>query len=426
MAQFSNKREYLESLERRAALPAGFRSAVTELEFIAPEMRPEDAMSMRLATVVADEPLSSHAGVFTRNRFPGAPVVIARERLRGSRVQALLMNNKVANVGAPNGTADAEAVLAALARHLGIAPESVLPASTGVIGWSLPVREMTEAVPALCERLQQGSLLPVAEAIMTTDAFAKLRSVELGDGRIVAIAKGAGMIEPNMATMLAFFFTDLAIPRSTLQALLEETCDLSFNRISVDGDQSTSDMALMMASGRHAAPSESELRAAMIELGQGLAEDIVRNGEGTGHVIRVSVEQARDESEAVILGKSVINSPLVKAAIYGNDPNVGRIVAALGDCAGSHDIELDPGRLSVFIAGEQVLAGGRFRLDAAKERRLSEYLERNAQSTQALGYPEHDRRVEITVSCGVGAFHAEVLGSDLSYDYVRENADYRS
>ncbi len=426
MGQFQSRREYLDALELRAGLPEGFRRAVASLHFTAPEMGAPDPMKMNLAAVVSDEPLFSFAGVFTKNRFPGAPVLLARERVRGERAQAILVNNKVANVGAPQGIADAEQVLKAFGDHLEIDPQLVIPASTGVIGWSLPVREMRQALPALCSDLHDGSLLPVAQAIMTTDAYPKVRSIELGSGRIVGIAKGAGMIEPNLATLLAFFLTDLEIPRYTMQSLLRDTCEASFNRISIDGDQSTSDMALMLSSGRRPAVAEHELQAAMIGIARGLADDIVRNGEGTGHVIRVVVEHARAEREAVILGKAVINSPLVKAAIFGNDPNVGRIAAAVGDCAGNHDIALDPGYLSIAIADEQVLAGGRFLLDSSKERRLSAYLKRSALRTETLGYPEHDQNVEITVSCGVGAFRAEVLGSDLSYEYVRENADYRS
>jgi len=407
-------------------MPHGFKRAVTSLEFKAPEMGVDTPMPMNLAAVVADAPVQSFAGMFTRNRFPGAPVILARERMRAPQIQAVLINNKVANVGAPNGVADAEAVLQAFGRATGIDPGLVIPASTGVIGWSLPVKAMVEAVPRLATDLADASLLPIAQAIMTTDAFPKVRSAEVGGGRIVGIAKGAGMIEPNLATMLVFLFTDIEIERSAMRRLLAETCETGFNRISVDGDQSTSDMALIMSSGKAAPAREQDLREAMRELGTALAEDIVRNGEGTAHVIRVIVEQARTEREAEILGKAVINSPLVKAAIYGNDPNVGRIVAALGDCAGNHDIELLAERLSVSIAGEQVLAGGRFQLDGVKEQRLSSYLRHAAQDPTGCGYPEHNRTVEIAIACAAGTARAEVIGADLSYEYVRENADYRS
>ncbi len=426
MDQFSSEPEYLAALERRGRMPRGFRRAVTSLEFKAPEMGVDTPMPMNLAAVVADEPVQSFAGMFTRNRFPGAPVVLARERMCGARMQAVLMNNKVANVGAPNGIADAEEVIHAFGRATGIDPQFIIPASTGVIGWSLPVEAIVGTVFRLAADLSDASILPVAQAIMTTDAFPKLRSVEIGDGCIVGIAKGAGMIEPNLATMLVFFFTDIEIERAAMRRLLAETCEISFNRISVDGDQSTSDMVLMMSTGKVAGAGEEEMREAMRDLGRALAEDIVRNGEGTAHVIRVSVEQARNEREAEILGKAVINSPLVKAAIFGNDPNVGRIAAALGDCAGNHDIELRPERLSVSIAGEQVLTGGRFELDGAKEQRLSSYLKHAAQDPTGCGYPQHDRTVEIAIACAVGAARAEVVGADLSYEYVRENADYRS
>ena len=285
---------------------------------------------------------------------------------------------------------------------------------------------MQEKIPELAKELSGDGALSFASGIMTTDSYPKLRSVSVGNGRVVGIAKGAGMIEPDMATMLAFIVTDLDVDRDTCRSVLSSAVSESFNCISLDSDQSTSDMALLFASKRRGAVDRSEFARAVEHICRQLAEDIVRNGEGVGHVIRVTVEGAGSDIDARLLGKAVVNSPLVKTAIYGNDPNVGRILGALGDCAGKHNLEFDPATVEILLGDTQVFSGGEFHLDRQKEIQLSSYLKRASMNPRVRGYPQHERNVELYVQCGQGAGSARVLGSDLSDEYVHENADYRS
>jgi glutamate N-acetyltransferase/amino-acid N-acetyltransferase len=229
-----------------------------------------------------------------------------------------------------------------------------------------------------------------------------------------------------MGTMLAFVLTDLDMNRHQLRRCLASCVDTTLNRISVDGDQSTSDMALLLSSAVKPAVGEEEFRAALEKVCARLAEDVVRNGEGVGHVIRVSVSGASDEKLAAAAGKAVVNSPLVKTAVFGNDPNVGRIVSALGDYADRARFALDINRLRVCMGGIEIFADGCFQLDTAKERRLNQYLEQCALDPATRGFPAHDRQVLLEIDLGAGRARADVLGADLSCQYVRENADYRS
>jgi glutamate N-acetyltransferase/amino-acid N-acetyltransferase len=268
--------------------------------------------------------------------------------------------------------------------------------------------------------------ITVAEAIMTTDSFPKIRSRTLGEGRILGIAKGAGMVEPNLATMLVFITTDITVPREDLREDLSQVVADSFNAISIDGDQSTSDTVLAWSSNRTPPVPRAEFRAALHEVCRDLAADIVRNGEGVGHVVQVRVAGARSRGEADILARGVANSPLVKTAIYGNDPNVGRIVAALGDAAGNHDIGIDPETVTIRLGAETIFADGVFHLDRDKERRLCDYLSGAALDPASSGFPEHEKELVINVDVARGSAEAAVLGTDLSYEYIRENADYRT
>jgi glutamate N-acetyltransferase/amino-acid N-acetyltransferase len=381
---------------------------------------------MSLALMLADEPTQVFAGAFTSNRVQGAPVTIARERMERDTMQAVLVNNKIANVCAPTGREDALELTGELARRLALNAEDCLSVSTGIIGWSLPVEDMKAALPELAAGLHDGPSVDVARAIMTTDSFPKVRDAAVGAGRIVAIAKGAGMVEPNLATMLVFLLTDVTISREELRRALSDAVEASFNTISIDGDQSTSDMALAMSSARKPPVDRDTFRAGLNRVCRDLAGDIVRNGEGAGHVIRVIVEGAPSSADARAVGKAVVNSPLVKTAIYGNDPNVGRIVSAVGDFAGNTGMPLDPGRMRVRVGEELVFDRGAFALDRDREVRLSAYLAAAAMNPRLGGYPQHEREVAITVSLDSGAGSAQVLGSDLSHEYVRENADYRT
>jgi glutamate N-acetyltransferase/amino-acid N-acetyltransferase len=432
---FASPEEHRAWLEAQSPLPEGFRVGTARLEFT-PVEAPKPGQ-MNLALLVLDRPTSAFAAKFTRSAFPGAPVVVGRRRLAEPRLGALVVNNKVSNVGAPGGVEAAERICAEVARHLGIAPSEVLPSSTGVIGWRLPVEPMAGALPAAVASLQARTVLPAAEAIMTTDLYPKVRRADLAGGSVVGIAKGAGMIEPSLATMLVFLLTDLDVPREALRAALDEAVEESFNDITVDSDTSTSDTVMLASSGRRRAPAATEFREALRRVCRDLAEDVVRNGEGVHHVARIAVRGAPDRAAARAVGKAVANSPLVKCAVAGNDPNVGRLLAALGKHAGAVGLPLDPGRLVVRMGGEVLFEKGAMQLDPAKERRLVAHLagaELYASRPPPDGltfrpparFPLHERCVELEVDLGGGAGTCEVLGADLTHEYVTENADYRS
>ena len=432
MTAYSSENDYLQDLERRGALPEGFAVSTASLEFSPREK--EGRAAMNLTLLLLDEPSPLFAGVFTRNRVAGAPVLIGRERLAEPSLRGLLVNNKIANVCVPGGREAAEMLLAELAGQTGGKAEEFWAASTGVIGWRLPAEEMRAALPGLVRSLQTESVLPAARAIMTTDSYAKVRRAEVGGGSITGIAKGAGMIEPNMGTMLAFLLTDIAVEREVLRRIWRECVEESFNRISVDGDQSTSDMAVLASSGRIYGVDAADFQSAMLTVCRDLAADVVRNGEGVGHVIRV---RCRGAAPPLAQGaaKAIANSPLVKAAIYGNDPNVGRIISAVGDFlstaapaapAALGAASTDVSALTVSLGGAEVFREGRFRLDRDKEEFLSNYLRECAQNPVVKGYPQHDREVLIEVDLGGEGDAVEVLGADLTDQYIRENADYRS
>ncbi len=423
---FANEREYLDYLETRADLPPGFRVSTGRIDFTASERPSLEPYRMDLSLIALDRPTDRFAAVFTKNAFPGAPVIIGRERLSEPELGAILINNKISNVRAATGVQDALALSTNVAERLGFSPTSVWSVSTGIIGWRLPVVEMRGAIPDLCDGLASGSSLPVAKAIMTTDSFPKVRRVDVGGGSIVAIAKGAGMIEPDMATMLVFVLTDLDISRSVLREVLPAAVSGSFNAISVDGDMSTSDMVLLASSATGPAVPASEFQEALTSLCGLLAQDVVRNGEGTGHVIEVTVSGAEGNDVARGIGKAIVNSPLVKTAVYGNDPNVGRLVSAIGDYTGSAGIALDPNAVELSIGEERVYANGAFTISRETEVRLSDYLKMTALNPRLTGYPQHQRVVKIAVDLGAGSGVATVWGSDLSDQYVHENADYRT
>jgi glutamate N-acetyltransferase/amino-acid N-acetyltransferase len=431
---FASRAAHRAWLESQAALPDGFRIGTTTLEFV-PVEAPKPGR-MRLTLLALDRPTPAFGARFTRNAFPGAPVIVGRRRLDGPSLGAIVVNTKVSNVCAPGGVEAAERVAAEAARLLGLAADQVLPSSTGVIGWRLPVDRMVAALPEAAASLQPHTVLPAAEAIMTTDLYPKVRRVAVGEGSLVGIAKGAGMIEPNLATMLVYLLTDVDVEREALRAALAGAVDATFNRLSVDSDTSTSDSVVLISSRRRPAPPPGAFEAALRQVCAALAEDVVRNGEGVHHVIRASVSGARSEAEAVAIGKAVVNSPLVKAAVAGNDPNVGRLLCAVGKHAGAAGLPLDPARVRMTVGGEVVLEGGAMRLDPEKEGRLVRHLKEAELYASAAGedgvyrpavdYPPHERRVEIAVDLGMGGAAAEVLGADLTHEYVTENADYRS
>ena len=429
MEHYESSADYLAALEARGALPAGFGVAAAATAFEPPE-RPGKELPLRVALLLADRPTPAFAATLTRNALRGAPVQVVADLLdRRAPVRGVLINNAVSNVGVASGVDDAMTVLERLAGQAGAAGQAFAPASTGVIGWRLPVAPICAALPGLVAACAPGaSVLPAARAIMTTDRYPKVRSRRAGAATVTGIAKGAGMIEPSMATMLAFLLTDAAVDRGALQRLLDAAVRDSFNRISVDGDQSTSDMVLALGSQRAAPVAEEALGDAIAGVCRDLAADIVRNGEGVEHVIRVAVRAPGTDEQAAAIGKAVVNSPLVKTAVFGDDPNVGRIVSAVGDHLGGLAGGSAPPLAAavVRLGGITVFGGGAFALDGAKEAALASYL-RERRIDHTLDYPPHDRAVEIEIDFGAArAASAVVLGADLSHGYVTENADYRS
>jgi glutamate N-acetyltransferase/amino-acid N-acetyltransferase len=418
--------EYLADLEKRAVLPQGFRTATVDLTFRPVERPVPQPLPMRLNLLVLDEPTAAFAGAFTRNAFPGAPVILGRELLDEPLSRGVLINNKVANVGGPTAVEDARALQGAASALVGCSAGQMFVASTGIIGWSLPVTDMKKALPTLPAALQGASALPLARGIMTTDSYPKVRSRTLVGGRITAVAKGAGMIEPNLATMLVYVMTDIEVSRNSLREMLPRVLAQSFNAISVDGDQSTSDMVLVFSSQHVPCPDLAAFEKALTDVCRDLAQDIVRNGEGTAHVIEVRVSGAPDEASARLAAKAVANSPLVKTAVYGNDPNVGRVLSSVGDAFGNAGLTLNPKSLRLKIAGVPVFEAGAFRLTPEVEKQLSDAYVAAAQPEKKDGFPRHEENVVLSLELGQGRAEAVVWGSDLSYEYVRENADYRS
>ncbi len=431
---FSSREEHRAWLAAQAALPAGFRVGHARFDFV-PREAPKPA-KMTLTLITLEQPTPAFAAMFTRNAFPGAPIIVGRKRLAEPTLGAVIINNKISNVCAPGGVEAAERICAALAQPLGFSPAQVLPSSTGVIGWSLPVDAMIAAIPAALGTLSGGSIMPAAEGIVTTDLYPKVRRAQVGGGSIVGIAKGAGMIEPNLATMLVYLLTDIAVPRSELRPMLARAVDASFNAISVDSDTSTSDTVVALSSSRVPFNDWGTFERGLHQVCRDLAEDVVRNGEGIRHVIRVTVKNAASLGLARALGKAVVNGPLFKCAVAGNDPNVGRLIQAIGKYVGAHAPGTDLSRLSARLGGIEIFSHGVFQLDPTKETALVAHL-RGAELYQSkisadgvftapIDFPPHERAVELEIDIGNGAASAMVLGGDLTHEYVSENADYRS
>jgi glutamate N-acetyltransferase/amino-acid N-acetyltransferase len=431
---FSDRAAHRAWLAAQAALPGGFRVGSSRFDFT-PREAPKPA-KMTLTLIVLDQPTADFAAMFTKNAFPGAPVIVGRRRLEGPDLGAIIVNNKISNVCAPGGVDASERVCAETSRLLGLVPAQVLPSSTGVIGWGLPVDAMVAALPAVVAALAGGSILPAAEGIVTTDLYPKIRRADLAGGAIVGIAKGAGMIEPNLATMLVYILTDLVVPRAELRAILARAVASSFNHISIDSDTSTSDTVAVVSSGRVNCPDLAAFEAALTRVCRDLAEDVVRNGEGVRHVIRVTVTGAPTPGLAAALGKAVVNAPLFKCAVAGNDPNVGRLVQAIGKQVGAHAPGTDLSRLTVRMGGIEIFSGGVFQLNPEKEAALVAHLKgaelyasappKDGVFSAAVDYPPHERCVELELDLGLGTAVATIFGGDLTHEYVSENADYRS
>ena len=362
---------------------------------------------------------STCAAVFTRNAFCAAPVHIAKANLAHEPCW-LLINSGNANAGTgEQGMQDALLSCAELAKVVGAGANQVLPFSTGVIGQPLPVAKITAALPAAIKNLSQNNWDKAARAIMTTDTFPKgvSKIITLAGQPITinGISKGAGMIQPNMATMLGFIATDAKINQALLQNCLALAVEQSFNRITVDGDTSTNDACVVMASGCSAAPeisADSEYYSifadALMGVCKQLAEAIVRDGEGATKLIRIVVKEALHDEEAVQVGKTIAHSPLVKTAFFASDPNWGRILAAVGR-SGIENMVLE--KVQLFLDNVCIVRNGG---------RANDYNEEAGQ--QVMDRDE----ITVTVKLGRGSASQEVLTCDLSYDYVKINAEYRT
>jgi len=370
-----------------------------------------------LSLVIAETPAAA-AGVFTRNRVKAAPVLLCQRRLRSGQAQAILVNSGNANAcTGPQGQQDARHLTREAARLLNIPATAVLPASTGVIGQPLPADQMKAALPDLVARLRPEGLPEVAQAIMTTDTRPKTAYLqETLWGRkitLAGVAKGAGMIHPDLATLLSFVFTDAALSPPVLKQLLQRAVNQSFNRISVDGDTSTNDTVLVLASGRAGNSPVTDLAAAapfgelLHRLLGDLARQILADGEGVTRLYRVLVEGAATAREARLAAATVATSPLVKTAMAGADVNWGRIMAALGRSGA----RFDPQKVAIAFGPDLVVEGGQGRGEAAEA----------AARECILAGP-----FTVTINLRAGNFQDFYDTCDLTEDYIRINASYRS
>ena len=372
--------------------------------------------------VIALAPGSMAAGVFTQNRFCAAPVLVCREHLkRGVDIRALVVNTGCANAGTgATGFADAKATCDAVAKALGCTRQQVLPFSTGVILEHLPMDKILAGIPQCVASLTPAGWFDAAHAIMTTDTVPKAISRQIDiDGHtvtITGIAKGAGMIEPNMATMLGFIATDAAVGDDVLADMVKTAAAISFNAITIDGDTSTNDSLILMATGKAGNPPINgegtaeyvKLQLAVNDVAVALAQAIVRDGEGATKFMTVKVQGGKTYAECMKIGKAIANSPLVKTAFFASDPNLGRILAAIG-YAGVNDLDAD---LIKLYLGDVLVAENGGRAASYREELGSVVMK--------------DSEILVRVELSRGAESGTVWTCDFSYDYVKINADYRS
>lgn len=380
-------------------LPSGFSAHVAN-------MGVKDS-SDDLCIIVSDRPAAA-AGLFTRSLFRGPSIDLARAAVADGSLRAFTVISKNANVAnGPAGRTDAEEVVALVAGALGVVPTDVLLASTGVIGRRYPMDRIRTHLQALRPPFAVVDAEACARAIMTTDTHPKVAAATIGEGpaRVVGIAKGVGMIEPDMATLITLCCTDAEVGADDLRRLFARVVDRTFNSVSVDSDTSTSDTAAVMANGAAGPVDLDALETALLDVGLRLTRMIARDGEGATKLLVVDVAGARDDAQAKRVAKSIVNSPLVKTAVHGADPNWGRVAMAIGKC--SDDTDIDPEHV-VIRFGEQELYPTP--VDEAGLAALSAYLRGD--------------EVTIAVDLGIAGGSATVYGCDLSAGYVRINADY--
>ena len=396
---------------------AGIRLGVTEAGIRKANRRDLTLIELALGSRVA--------GVFTQNRFCAAPVQVCKAHLAATEIRALVINTGIANAGTGEpGLQAAKHTCQAAARILDIAAAQVLPFSTGVIMEPLPAERIAAGLPACQSALKADGWFDAAHAIMTTDTVAKAASVRVNIAgqpvTITGIAKGAGMIKPNMATMLGFVATDADIAQPMLDRLVKEVADESFNCVTIDGDTSTNDSFILIATGKGPgrfptvdAPGWGEMKAAVTDVARHLAQAIARDGEGATKFIEIAVGGARSREEAKAVGYAIAHSPLVKTAFFASDPNLGRILGAIGNAWGN-----DPGLRDLDVAKVKVWLGDV--LVSENGGRAASYREEDGAAAMKPA------EITIRVDLGRGGASGKVWTCDFSYDYVKINADYRS
>jgi glutamate N-acetyltransferase/amino-acid N-acetyltransferase len=378
--------------------PRGFRCTSTNCG-----LKPD---AKDLALFVSEKDAAA-AAVFTRNHFPGAPVTLGRETIRAGRLRAIVANSKCSNVATgARGLENARRMAAAAAKEIGSSADRVLVSSTGVIGVQLAIEKIERGLVGLAASLQSNPMVG-AEGIMTTDTHPKALSARVGGATIAWVAKGSGMIEPNMATMLAYIFTDAEFEASALDAMLRQAVHVSFNMLSVDTDTSTSDTCAILANGLAGRVDEAAFLETLIAGCIRMTEMLARDGEGAQHLLRTTVRGARSEDDARRIAKSLVNSPLIKTMVHGADPNVGRLLMAVGK---AFDVDVRPASTDAWINGHAVVKGGE-RLD------FDEALVRTALGNEV---------VDLEVALGTGDASATAFGCDLTAGYIEENAAYYS
>jgi glutamate N-acetyltransferase/amino-acid N-acetyltransferase len=378
--------------------PRGFRCASRNVG-----LKP-DAPDLALFVSDVDAPA---AAVFTRNHFPGAPVILGRETIRQGRLRAIVVNSKISNVATgEEGLAKARRMADAAAREIGTTPDRILVSSTGVIGRPLPIEKIERGLRGMSADLRDDPLIG-ARGIMTTDSRPKALSLGVGGATITWVAKGSGMIEPNMATMLVYIFTDARLDAPTLDRELRETVHVSFNMLSVDTDTSTSDTCVVLANGLAGDVPRETFASALREGSVRMTELLARDGEGATRLLRVHIRGAVDEADARRVAKTLVNSPLIKTMVNGADPNVGRVLMAIGKC---FDSTIAPSATDTTINGCNVIRGG-IRVD------FDDAVVREAMTAET---------VDLEVELGVGSGSATAYGCDLSAGYILENAAYYS
>jgi len=381
------------------ALPQGFTSFVTNIGI-------KDATD-DFTLVCADSVVAASA-VFTQSRFAGPSVVVSRKHVANHLARAVVVISKNANVATGDqGMSNALEVVQSVAAKIGCDPHDVLIASTGVIGRQYPIERVRAGLAGLPFPLPSDDAVAVARGIMTTDTVHKIAEATIGAGpaRVVGVAKGVGMIEPNMATLITMAFTDAMVDGATLDSIWRRVIDRTFNCVSIDTDTSTSDTAIVLASGVAGKVDLNELEVALEEVTRALTKQVARDGEGAETLIEVCVDQARDAEQAKTVAKSIVNSPLVKTAVHGADPNWGRVAMAIGKC--SQYIDIDQSKVIIRFGDQEVYPSA---IDESGLEQLSNYM--------------RGEEVRIHVSLKTGSTACTVWGCDLTDGYVRINADY--